>query len=110
MKIESIGAALSMMGAAIMAAIAGLAIAVAIHSCAAFQPQFHLVEPELVDDPKFGSCARTGTTLQASETQFALLTSVCVQRLGDAGVVIDPPVEPAIVKDASAQLAQDTDQ
>lgn len=75
------------------------AVAVPLLSCAAFQPQFRMVDPELITDPKFGECARTGTTLQAGRTQFAMLASVCVQRMGDAGVVIEPPEAP-VAKDA----------
>lgn len=88
-------------------------IAVPLASCASFSPQFRMVDPEIVTDPKFGECARTGTTLSAGHTQFAMLASVCVQRVGDAGVMIDPPEDP-VAKDAGAiQLeanAQETDQ
>ncbi len=65
--------------------------ATVLGGCAAFAPQLRLVEPALVDDPKFGSCVQTGTTLTARETQFALLTSICMQRVGDAGVALEPP-------------------
>jgi hypothetical protein len=88
-----------------MAAILGIASGA---SCATGAPQFRLIDPELIDDPKFGSCARTGTTLQASQTQFALLTSICVQRMGDAGVLLDPPEPEPAPKDAgAATLAAD---
>ena len=86
------------------------AVAVPMWSCAAFNPQFRMVDPEIVTDPKFGECARTGTTLQAGHTQFAMLASVCVQRTGDAGVMLDPPEEQAVLKDAGAPNAQEIDQ
>lgn len=92
------------------AAILGLAWAVELDGCAAFQPQFRMVDPEIVSDPKFGECARSGTTLSAGHTQFAMLASVCVQRTGDAGVMLDPPVEMAMPKDAGAPNAEETDQ
>lgn len=84
------------------------AVALPLASCASFSPQFRMVDPEIVSDPKFGECARTGTTLSAGHTQFAMLASVCVQRVGDAGVVIDPPDEP-VVKDAGTQLTTNTE-
>lgn len=89
---------------------AGLALgfSAALASCAGWQPQFHAIEPERVTDPKYGECARTGVTLQAQRTQFAMLTAVCVQRMGDAGVVIDPPEE-IVVKDAGVESAQEVD-
>lgn len=93
----------------LISAILGLAWAVELDGCAAFQPQFRMVDPEIVTDPKFGDCARTGGTIQAAQTQVAILTSICVQRVGDAGVVIDPPAETAAVKDAG-QITQETDQ
>lgn len=87
---------------------AALAPILSLTSCASFTPQFRMVDPELITDPKFGECARTGTTLQAGHTQFAMLASVCVQRVGDAGVVIEPPEE-SVMKDAG-QITQETDQ
>ena len=75
------------------------AVIVPLCSCASFSPQFRMVDPEIVQDPKFGECARTGTTLAAGHTQFAMLASVCVQRVGDAGVVIEPEEAP-VLKDA----------
>ena len=86
------------------------AVAVQMWSCASFSPQFHMGDPELITDPKFGECARTGTTLSAGHTQFAMLASVCVQRVGDAGVVIEPPEERSVLKDAGAPNAQEIDQ
>lgn len=84
-----------------------------VASCAGWTPQLHMIDPEIVVDPKFGDCARTGGTIQAAQTQVAILTSICLQRVGDAGVVIDPPEEP-VAKDAGVvQLeadAQETDQ
>lgn len=104
MRAAQIGRVLTTIMVIITAAILGLASGV---SCSAATPQFRLIDPELVDDPKFGSCARTGTTLQAAQTQFALLTSICMQHVGDAGVRLDPPEEP-VVKDAGiVQLKTD---
>jgi hypothetical protein len=83
-----------------MAAILGLVSAALVNGCAGWQPQFRAVDPEHIIDPKYGECARTGVTLQASSTQFAMLTSLCMQRVGDAGVVIDPPEPEPAPKDA----------
>lgn len=85
------------------------AIAVPLVSCAAFQPQFRMVDPEIVSDPKFGECARTGTTLSAGHTQFAMLASVCVQRMGDAGVAIEPPDPEPVAKDAGSVQSTSVD-
>ena len=106
-------AALRYLAVIALCLFAACAPLLSLASCASFSPQFRMVDPELITDPKFGECARTGTTLQAGHTQFAMLASVCVQRVGDAGVMIDPPEEP-VAKDAGVvQLeadAQETDQ
>lgn len=104
MRAAQIGRVLTTIMVIITAAILGLASGA---SCAAFSPQFHAIEPEHVTDPKYGECARTGVTLQASRTQFAMLTALCVQQVGDAGVLIDPPEE-IVLKDAGVvQLETD---
>lgn len=87
---------------------AAFAPILSLASCAGFAPQFRMVDPEVVSDPKFGECARTGTTLQAGQTQFAMLASVCVQRMGDAGVTLEP-VEPMTAKDAGVMQGTGAD-